>query len=144
MIDLLSNSLKGVTLMERLKKMMVGRYGMDQLSMALLIVGMILLIMTLPFKWLLLRLLPLIPIILCYYRIFSKNIYKRQQENFKFIRFYTPIYKRLNIYIKRFKERKTHRYFKCPTCKQTLRVPKGKGNIAITCPKCKNIFHRHS
>lgn len=144
MIEILSNNLKGVYSMERFKKMMVGRYGTDQLSMALLTVGMILLIITLPFKWLIIRLLPFIPIALCYYRIFSKNIYKRQQENFKFIRFYTPIYKRLNVYIKRFKERKTHRYFKCPTCKQTLRVPKGKGNIAITCPKCKNIFHKRS
>lgn len=130
--------------MEWLKKMMVGRYGTDQLSMALLTTGMILLAITLPFKGVIIRLLPLIPIIIAYYRVFSKHIYKRQQENFKFIRFYTPIYKRFNIWIKRFKERKTHRYLKCPTCKQTLRVPKGKGNITITCPKCKNDFRGRS
>lgn len=130
--------------MEWLKKKMVGRYGVDQLSMALLLTGLILMMVTLPIKWLLIRLLSLIPIILCYYRIFSKKIYKRQQENFKFIRFYTPILKKMNLIKKRFKERKTHRYFKCPTCKQTLRVPKGKGNISITCPKCQNTFHGHS
>lgn len=130
--------------MEWLKKMMVDRYGTDQLSMALLTTGMILLAITLPFKGVIIRLLPLIPIIIAYYRVFSKHIYKRQQENFKFIRFYTPIYKRFNIWIKRFKERKTHRYLKCPTCKQTLRVPKGKGNITITCPKCKNDFRGRS
>ena len=130
--------------MEWLKKMVVGRYGTDQLSMALLTTGMILLAITLPFKGVIIRLLPLIPIIIAYYRVFSKHIYKRQQENFKFIRFYTPIYKRFNIWIKRFKERKTHRYLKCPTCKQTLRVPKGKGNITITCPKCKNDFRGRS
>lgn len=130
--------------MEWLKKMMVGRYGTDQLSIALLTTGMILLAITLPFNGVIIRLLPLIPIIIAYYRVFSKHIYKRQQENFKFIRFYTPIYKRLHVWIKRFKERKTHRYLKCPTCKQTLRVPKGKGNITITCPKCKNNFHGRS
>ncbi len=130
--------------MEWLKKKMVGRYGVDQLSMALLSLGLILMIVTLPFKWLLIRLLSILPIILCYYRIFSKKIYKRQQENFKFIRFYTPIVKKIKLIQKRFKERKTHRYFKCPTCKQMLRVPKGKGNISITCPKCKNDFHGHS
>lgn len=130
--------------MEWLKKKMVGRYGVDQLSMALLLLGLILMIVTLPFKWLLIRLLSILPIILCYYRIFSKKIYKRQQENFKFIRFYTPIVKKIKLIQKRFKERKTHRYFKCPTCKQMLRVPKGKGNISITCPKCKNDFHGHS
>lgn len=130
--------------MEWLKKMMVGRYGIDQLSIALLMTGMILLAITLPFKGVIIRLLPLIPIIIAYYRVFSKHIYKRQQENFKFIRFYTPIYKRLNTWIKRFKERKTHRYLKCPSCKQMLRVPKGKGNITITCPKCKNNFRGRS
>ena len=130
--------------MEWLKKKMVGRYGVDQLSMALLSLGLILMIVTLPFKWLLIRLLSILPIILCYYRIFSKKIYKRQQENFKFIRFYTPIVKKIKLIQKRFKERKTHRYFKCPTCKQMLRVPKGKGNISVTCPKCKNDFHGHS
>lgn len=130
--------------MEWLKKKMVGRYGVDQLSMALLLLGLILMIVTLPFKWLLIRLLSILPIILCYYRIFSKKIYQRQQENFKFIRFYTPIVKKIKLIQKRFKERKTHRYFKCPTCKQMLRVPKGKGNISITCPKCKNDFHGHS
>lgn len=130
--------------MQWLKKKMVGRYGIDQLSMALLSLGLILMIVTLPFKWLLIRLLSILPIILCYYRIFSKKIYKRQQENFRFIRFYTPIVKKLNLIKKRFKERKTHCYFKCPTCKQMLRVPKGKGNISITCAKCKNVFHRHS
>lgn len=130
--------------MEWLKKIMVGRYGTDQLSMALLTTGMLLLVIALPFKNVTIRLLPLILIILAYYRIFSKHIYKRQQENFRFIRFYTPIYKRLNVCIKRFKERKTHCYLKCPTCKQTLRVPKGKGNITITCPKCKNNFRRRS
>lgn len=131
-------------LKERFRKIMVGRYGMDQLSIGLLILGLILLTITLPIKWPLIRLVAYVPIFLCYYRLFSKNIYKRQQENFKFIRFYTPIYKQFNVYIKAFKERKTHRYFKCPACKQTLRVPKGKGKIVITCPKCKHSLHKHS
>lgn len=123
---------------------MVGRYGTDQLSMALLGLGLLLCFIALPFNGVIIKLLPLIPIILCYYRVFSKNIYKRQQENFKFIRFYTPLIKHYHVLEKRFKERKTHRYFKCPSCKQTLRVPRGKGNISITCPKCKNVFHGRS
>lgn len=131
-------------LKERFKKIMVGRYGMDQLSIGLLIIGMILIILTLPIKWPIMRFIALILILFCYYRLFSKKLYKRQQENFKFIRFCTPIYKRFNVYVKRFKERKTHRYFKCPVCKQILRVPRGKGKLAITCPKCKHILHKRS
>lgn len=123
---------------------MIGRYGTDQLSLSLLVLGLFMWVITLPFNTLILRLFCLIPIGICYFRTFSKNTYKRQQENFKFIRFYTPILKKQQMLIRRFKERKTHRYFKCPSCKQTLRVPKGKGNISITCPKCKNIFHKRS
>lgn len=129
--------------MERFKKWMVGRYGTDQLSLALLGLGIFLYLITLPIhlpiKW-----IAVLPIFLCYYRVFSKNVYKRQQENFKFIRFYTPLLKRYQLYLRRFKERKTHRYYKCPDCKQTLRVPKGKGNITITCPKCQKHFHKHT
>ena len=131
-------------LRERFRKLMIGRYGMDQLSMGLLIIGFILMILTAPIKWQLIRWVTYVPIFLCYYRFFSKNIYKRQQENFKFIRFYTPIHKQVNVYIKAIKERKTHKYFKCPACKQALRVPKGKGKIAITCPKCKQVLHKRS
>ncbi len=129
---------------ERFTKWMQGRYGGDQLSLALLILCLILMVFTLPFHSPLLRLLPLIPLVLCYFRIFSKNKYKRQQELFKFIRFYTPIQKRINLSLKHLKERKTHRFFKCPKCKQTLRVPKGKGNICITCPKCHTDFRKHT
>lgn len=44
----------------------------------------------------------------------------------------------------RLKQRKTHRFFKCPECGVTVRVPKGKGKIKITCPKCKNAFVRNT
>lgn len=130
--------------MNWLKKIMIGRYGTDQLSLALLGLGLLLCLVTLPIKSAFIRLIPLIPIVLCYYRVFSKNIYRRQQENFKFIRFYTPILKSFHTFEKRLKDRKTHRYFTCPNCKQTLRVPKGKGNIAITCSKCKTVLHKRS
>ncbi len=128
----------------RFTKWMQGRYGSDQLSLALLVLFLILTLITLPFPFFIVRLCPLIPLCLCYYRIFSKNKYKRQQELFKFIRFYTPVQKRINLFFKHFKQRKTHRFFKCPNCKQSLRVPKGKGKICITCPKCHTDFRRHT
>lgn len=129
---------------ERFSRWMAGRYGSDQLSLALLVLCVILMIGTWPFHLSLIRLLPLIPLFLCYFRIFSKNKYKRQQELFKFIRFYTPIQKRILLTYKHLKERQTHRFFKCPQCHQKLRVPKGKGNICITCPKCRTDFHKRT
>ena len=129
---------------KRFSKWMAGRYGGDQLSLVLLVLCLILMVGTLPFHSSFLRLLPIIPLFLCYFRIFSKNKYKRQQELFKFIRFYTPIQKSINLKLKHLKECKTHRFFKCPKCKQKLRVPKGRGNICITCPKCHTDFHKRT
>ena len=64
-----------------------------------------------------------------YFRILSKNIYKRVQENKKYLGF-------LNITKAKWKHRKTHRFYRCPKCKTWLRVPKGRGKITITCVKC--------
>ena len=67
-----------------LQKFMIGRYGVDQLSLSLLGLGLLIWVITLPFNYIIVRLLCLIPIGLCYFRTLSRNTYKRQQENFKF------------------------------------------------------------
>lgn len=129
---------------EKLKQFMIGRYGVDQLGLAIFTTTFIVAILGLFTRSIILTVLTIALLVLFYYRLLSKNLYKRQQENFKFIRFYTPIQKQLNIYKKRFKERKTYKYFKCNHCHQTLRVPRGKGKICITCPKCKQELHKRS
>lgn len=134
--------------MDWLKKFMSGRYGVDQFSIALLISSIILsLFISLSTTLLnipLLSLLIYIPLILCYFRIFSRNISKRQQENFKFLRYWHPVKSWGNKKIKRIKGMKTHKYYKCPECSKTLRVPRGKGNIRITCPQCKKSFSKRT
>ncbi len=62
------------------------------------------------------------------FRTLSRNTYKRYRENRWFLMQFT-----------RLKDR-THRYFTCPKCRQSVRVPRGKGKIMITCPKCKEKF----
>lgn len=132
--------------MDWLKKFMYGRYGGDNLSKALLILSFILLIIVgfLPKSLLALEIIAYIPTAICVFRIFSRNIYKRQQENYK----YLQIENRAKIWFKskvnRVKASKTHKYFKCPDCKQKLRVPRGQGKISITCPKCKKSFKAKS
>ena len=127
-----------------IQKHLAGRYGIDQLSLALIYLSLFIFILAIPFRSLFIRCLALIPLLISYYRIFSKQCYKRQQENFKFIRFYNPIRKRFQTRIRQIKEFKTHKYFKCPKCHQMLRVPRHKGNITITCQKCHHVFHQHS
>jgi hypothetical protein len=62
------------------------------------------------------------------FRSFSRQTYKRYQENRRFL-----------MLVDRIKDRR-NRYFECPRCRQIVRVPRGKGKIAITCPKCKERF----
>ena len=70
-----------------------------------------------------------------YFRILSKNVYKRVRENKKYLGF-------VNMNQTRWKQRKTHKFYRCPICKTWLRVPKGKGKITITCVKCSTKFDR--
>lgn len=111
---------------------MTGRYGTDKLSLALLGVSMVLSIVSTFFGTSLIHLvLTLLSYFLMFwalFRVFSRNTYARYEENRKFLRFFDQI-----------KDRQ-HRYFNCPKCRQSVRVPRGKGKIAITCPRCKERF----
>jgi predicted membrane protein len=123
---------------------MIGRYGTDQLSIALLVIAILFTVVT-PFvhvPWL--SAISTILIIICYLRMFSKNYAKRQDENRKFLSFYQPIRIKVQNQVNRLKGSRTHKYYKCPQCHKTVRVPRGKGKIAITCPICREEFIRKS
>lgn len=123
--------------MDWLKKFMVGRYGSDQLSIFLVVLSLILTIIGRLAGISLIISLSYVPLFFAVYRMFSKDVQKRSMENYKFAIFMSPIYSKFKKYQKRAKDTKTHKYFKCNSCKTTLRVPKGKGKIMITCPRCK-------
>lgn len=134
---------KGVLFMKWLQNFMRGRYGVDQLNFFLLVVAIVISLVVslfrLPFWW-----LSLVFLVLCYFRMFSRNVYKRAGENTKFLRMVYPITSRYKNAKKRWKDRKTYKYYKCPSCKQQMRVPKGKGEITITCPKCHTKFDKRT
>lgn len=130
--------------MNWLKKFMYGRYGADQLSIALIVLSLVLSFVTAVIPIPFIRLLTYIPLILCYFRFLSKNLAKRRAENAYFLTYWHPIKKRGTKKLNRLKDIKTHHYYKCPQCSQTLRVPRGKGKIRITCPTCKNKFSKKS
>lgn len=126
------------------RKFMVGRYGVDQLSTALLIVSIFFSILSRFFNNGVLNILNMIILFIIFYRIFSKDIGRRYQENNKFLKIWYPIKNKVSSRIQRIKSLKDYRYYKCSNCKQKLRVPKGKGRIAITCPKCKMTMIKKS
>lgn len=119
---------------------MQGRYGYDQLNMFLLILSIIFAFLRIFYNPLII--LSYFALILCIYRMFSRQTYKRYNENTKFLKTFNPIIKWYKRTLNRWKYRKTYKYFKCPSCHQYLRVPRGKGKIEVTCPHCHNHFDK--
>ena len=117
------------------RRFMEGRYGTDKLNTLILTVGLIVCLIGCFFSGLTSSLLTTVSyslMIWAIFRTFSRNTYKRYQENRKYL-----------LFLERLKDRE-HRYFKCPKCRQRVRVPRGKGKVAITCPRCKERFIRNS
>ena len=114
------------------RQFMTGRYGTDKLNSAILWTGvaacLLSLFIKLPLVNLLLTLLSYILMGIAIFRSLSRNTYKRYRENRTFLSL-----------LQRCKDRE-HRYFCCPRCRQSVRVPRGKGKIAINCPKCHERF----
>lgn len=117
-------------------RFMSGRYGTDKLNMVILTCGIVLSLssvilssfVNLPHLDLILTLLSYALLIWALFRTLSRQTYKRYRENQRFLQFW-----------KKLKDR-DHKYYSCPRCRQQVRVPKGKGKINITCPKCKEKF----
>lgn len=130
--------------MKWLQNFMRGRYGPDQLSLFLLVLYFIITLISTFAGVPIVSYIALLLIFWCWFRILSRKTYKRSAENTKFLRMVYPITSRYHTIKKKFKDRKTHKYYKCPNCKQELRVPKGKGEITITCPKCKTKFDKRT
>lgn len=121
----------------KMQSFMAGRYGYDELSRAMSIIALICLLVAMFTGWPLLSTVALILWVWALIRSYSKNFSKRQLERQSYLRLTGRIKGWFGTKKRAWSERKTHCYFKCPNCKKTLRVPKGKGKIKITCPECK-------
>lgn len=130
--------------MNRLRNFMYGRYGFDQLSRALVILAFLLSLITMfiHIRWLVF--IPYLPLLYAAYRVFSKNIQGRTRENMAYCKIADDIRNKLRHLKLSLVGTKTHKYYQCSHCKQTIRVPRGKGKIRITCPKCKQEFIRRT
>ena len=128
-------------MIDLLRRLMYGRYGSDALNQFLMVIALVLLIPWFFTHWAIFSILILALIILIYCRMFSRNIYKRSAENQKFLAWFTPIQRKLAGRKMQMQD-KAHRYYKCPSCGRTLRVPRGRGRIEITCPHCKRKFNK--
>lgn len=119
---------------DRLRSFMAGRYGTDKLNMVILGVALAIVIV---YSFIPSGLVQLVLWALSYglmiwaiFRSLSRNTYRRYEENRKFLRAVDQV------------KDHQHRYYNCPRCHQRVRVPRGKGKISITCPKCREKFTR--
>ena len=129
---------------ERLNRLMQGRYGTDHLNRFIIGLSMTVLLVSIFTGWRIFYSIGLILMVISYFRLFSRNISNRYQENQKYLTIknrFLSIFKRKGEHLK---QRKSYRFFKCPSCKQKVRVPRGKGKIEISCPKCKAKFIKRS
>ncbi len=128
------------TAMNRFRNFMYGRYGFDQLSRALVVITLLLSVFTIFIRATWLTLLLYIPLIFVFYRMVSKDIQRRTRENMAYCRMAENGKKKLLNMKLSLVGTKTHVYYRCRHCKQVIRVPRGKGKICISCPKCKAEF----
>ena len=123
---------------------MQGRYGADQMGQMLSAVSMVFLIISLFSRNQAWFLLALIGIVYNYFRMFSKNISKRYAENQKYLTMTAGIRRKLASWKSQLAQRKMYHIYRCPGCKQKIRVPRGRGKIEIRCPKCNTRFVKKS
>ncbi|MEE1114077.1 MAG: hypothetical protein UHN88_03265 [Eubacterium sp.] len=128
---------------DRLIRFMQGRYGVDEFEKVLYWIAMAFLIASLIVKSPILQIAVLGLFAYTIYRIISKNIEARRAEN----RWYLGVREKIVYFfqggIKQASD-KEHVYFRCPKCRQMVRVPRGHGRVEIRCPKCRHKFIRET
>ncbi|HJA81076.1 MAG TPA: zinc-ribbon domain-containing protein [Candidatus Mediterraneibacter intestinipullorum] len=133
---------------EKLIRFMQGRYGIDQLSKFLLLSGLVAVVASSVFVnnivGLIFYILGWALVIFCYFRAFSRNVQKRYAENQVFLtktyRVRSFFHRQKNIW----QQRRVYHIYTCPSCKQKIRIPRGKGRIEVRCPKCGATFIKKS
>ena len=134
---------------DKIQKFMQGRYGTDQLNRCLLVVSLVLVVLAMLFApygriTSLLDMLGVLGRAIFYFRMFSRNISQRADENRRFLEKTAGIRRRFEKEKYMMQQRKTYHIYTCPGCRQKIRAPRGKGRIEICCPKCQTRFIKNS
>ena len=125
---------------DRYIKFMKDRYGVDELYKFLLLICFVLIVINTFISNNIIRLFEVLLIVIIFYRYMSKNIKLRKKETDKYLEIKDKIIKLFDYNKKKYKDRNTHMYKKCPKCKQKIRLPLKKGKHTVKCPNCGNRF----
>lgn len=136
--------LRSLCMLNKLKwkftRFMYGRYGVDQLYKASVLLFIVLQVLQVFVQNFFLNVLIFALIFWTFYRVFSKNIYARQKENQIFLKFTRAIKSKGKLFVRRLKDIDSYRYRKCSACNTTLRLPKKRGKHKARCPKCGHLL----
>lgn len=128
---------------ERLIRFMQGRYGVDTLNTHALYLVIFLFVVNIFINNFVIMIISYALWFVILYRMFSKQVYKRYHENEKYLSLIKPVSMFFKLQKNRLSDRQ-HKYYRCPQCQQMVRVPKGKGKIIVTCPKCHHKFEKRT
>ncbi len=140
----LSNTGVILNMKEKFYRFMQGRYGVDEFSKFLSWAGLVCVVLSLFIRVKFLNLLFWVLMIYAYFRMFSKNHGARYAENQKYLALKNKWKYKWDSHKRMREQKKIYHIYSCPYCKQKIRIPKGKGTIIITCPKCKEEFGKRS
>ena len=121
---------------------MAGRRGADELSLALLVAGVVLSMLSSILRLEILYLLGTAAYLLSIFRMLSRNVEKRYAENVKFLSFWRKLTTGIRQFFVRLKNSRSYKYFKCPECNARLRLPRKVGEVTVTCGKCHHAFKK--
>lgn len=129
-----------------IKAAMANRCGLDELNNFIMLIGFLFVVVALLTKNWIFTLIGAIFIVLCYVRVFSKNLVQRKKENAFYMRYMGNVvgsvkYFKVNMKMRaKTMEDPEHYYFVCNACGQMIRLPKGKNKVSVRCPKCSKTF----
>lgn len=129
--------------MNFIQRFFAGRYGIDQLGKVTLCAYLLCYLLGLLTNWSIFLALSTLLAVLTLYRMLSRNLQKRVKENQWFLKKTAPLWQWYRTR-KMIRTDKDHCYFKCPSCGQRLRVPRGRGKLKVTCRSCGNQFEANS
>ena len=129
---------------EKFRQFMIGRYGTDGLNQFLNIASLVMILAYILTRLPLLLYVGMVLLGFCYYRMFSRNISKRTEENYRYYALKDRVDNKFRGLKDQWANRKIYHYYRCPKCRQKLRVPRGRGRIQISCPRCGTQFIKKS
>ena len=125
---------------EKIRRFLSTRHGNDSLTTFLIIAAAASSLLSIILRSMILQIIGYLLIFFALFRVFSSNHTARARENYVYLQIKEKIRKWFLLQKNKIRDRKTHRYFRCPNCKNPLRIPKGHGEVTVTCPVCRTKF----